>query len=119
MVILERSSFIRILTVDSRVLSCPPVLLTEPDQFQGLHNKMALLCFAVGGRPLDPFRGIAWDTYCPFASLEKFPNQRVTVCGLIIVDRSHHQITGDQMKFITLCDHAGIIEGELFADTYP
>ena len=42
----------------------------------------------------------------------------MTVCGLIIADRSHHQITGDQMKFITIRDHTGIIEVELFADTY-
>ena len=27
----------------------------------------------------------------------------------------HHQITGDQMKFITICDSTGIIECELFA----
>ena len=32
----------------------------------------------------------------------------MTVCGII---------TGDRMKFITICDHTGIIECELFADT--
>ena len=37
---------------------------------------------------------------------------------LIIADRSHHQITGDQMKFITICDYTGIIECEIFAQTY-
>ena len=79
---------------------------------------MELLGFTVSGHPVDQFAGIAWDTYCLIASLDQFPNQRVTVCGLIIADRSHHQITGDRMKFITICDHTGIIECELFADTY-
>ncbi|MEO6786599.1 MAG: hypothetical protein ABI318_10740 [Chthoniobacteraceae bacterium] len=96
----------------------PTVPLTEPDQFQRLRDEMELLGFTVSGHPLDQFAGIAWDTYCPITSLGSFPNQRVTVCGLIIADRSHHQITGDRMKFITICDHTGIIECELFADTY-
>jgi hypothetical protein len=33
-------------------------------------------------------------------------------------DRSHHQITGNQMKFITICDYTGIIECEIFSQTY-
>ena len=41
-----------------------------------------------------------------------------SVCGLIIAGRSHHQITGDQMKFITICDYTGILECEIFAQTY-
>jgi DNA polymerase III alpha subunit len=64
------------------------------------------------------FAGIAWDTYCPIRELARYAGQRVTTCGLIIADRSHHQVTGDQMKFITICDYTGIIECELFADTY-
>ena len=87
-------------------------------RLQRLRDEMELLGFTVSGHPLDQFAGIPGDTYCTIASLDKFPNQRVTVCGLIIVDRSHHQITGGQMKFITICDHTGIIECELFADTY-
>ena len=47
-----------------------------------------------------------------------YPCERVSVCGLIIADRSHHQVTGDQMKFITICDYTGIIECEIFAQTY-
>jgi hypothetical protein len=30
-------------------------------------------------------------------------------------DRSHHQVTGDQMKFITICDYTGIMECEICA----
>lgn len=98
--------------------SAPAVTLTEPEQLQRLRDEMELLGFTVSGHPLDQFPDIAWDTYCPINSLKKFPNQRVTVCGLIIADRSHHQVTGDQMKFITICDHSGIIECEIFAAAY-
>ena len=40
------------------------------------------------------------------------------MCGLIIEDRLHNQITGDTMKLITICDYTGIIECEIFANTY-
>ena len=40
------------------------------------------------------------------------------VCGLIIEQRVHHQVTGEPMKFMTLCDPTGIVETELFASTY-
>ena len=68
--------------------------------------------------PLDQFPDGAWDTYCPIRDLTRYPGERVSVCGLIIADRSHHQVTGDQMKFITICDYTGIIECEIFAQTH-
>lgn len=40
------------------------------------------------------------------------------MCGLIIEQRTHHQITGEPMKFMTLADRTGMVETELFADTY-
>jgi DNA polymerase III alpha subunit len=42
----------------------------------------------------------------------------VTCCGLVIEDRIHQQVTGELMKFLTLADWTGIVETELFADTY-
>ena len=30
----------------------------------------------------------------------------------------HHQITGESMKFVTLADWTGMVETELFAQTY-
>lgn len=96
----------------------PAVPLTEPDHTHRLRDEMELLGFTVSGHPLDQFSGIAWDTYCPIRDLAQYAGQRVTTCGLIIADRSHHQVTGDQMKFITICDYTGIIECELFAATY-
>jgi DNA polymerase III alpha subunit len=96
----------------------PAIPLTEPDHTQRLRDEMELLGFTVSGHPLDQFSGIAWDTYCPIRDLANYAGHRVITCGLIIVDRSHHQVTGDQMKFITICDHTGIIECEIFAATY-
>jgi len=40
------------------------------------------------------------------------------MCGLIIEQRTHHQITGEPMKFLTLCDGTVMVETELFAATY-
>ena len=95
----------------------PAVPLTEPDYAQRLRDEMELFGFTVSGHPLDMFAGVAWDTYCPIRDLARYAGQRVTTCGLIIADRSHHQVTGDQMKFITICDYTGIIECKLFAAT--
>ena len=39
-------------------------------------------------------------------------------CGLVVEQRTHHQITGEPMKFMTLADWTGIVETELFAQTY-
>jgi DNA polymerase III alpha subunit len=36
----------------------------------------------------------------------------------VVESRVHHQITGEPMKFLSLADWTGIIETELFADTY-
>lgn len=87
--------------------------LTEPDLAQRLCDQTELLGFTVSGHPLDQFTGIAWDIYCRISELAHYPGERVSVCGLIIADRSHHQVTGDQMKFITICDYTGIIECEI------
>ena len=39
-------------------------------------------------------------------------------CGLVVEQRTHHQITGEPMKFLTPADWTGIVETELFAQTY-
>ncbi|MGD0651341.1 MAG: hypothetical protein ABSA97_09415 [Verrucomicrobiia bacterium] len=48
----------------------------------------------------------------------KHVGQTVTCCGLIVEDRIHQQVTSELMKFLTLADWTGIVETELFADTY-
>jgi DNA polymerase III alpha subunit len=35
-----------------------------------------------------------------------------------VEQRTHHQITGEPMKFLSLADRTGIVETELFAQTY-
>jgi DNA polymerase III alpha subunit len=44
--------------------------------------------------------------------------EEVVMCGLVIEQRVHHQITGEPMKFLTLADWTGMVETELFAQTY-
>jgi error-prone DNA polymerase len=90
----------------------------EPTALQMLHDEMELFGYTVSGHPLDCHPQVAWQTYCPIAELHRYHGQRVTVCGLIIVSRSHLQQNGQPMKFISICDHTGIVECEIFAAAY-
>jgi DNA polymerase III alpha subunit len=77
-----------------------------------------LFGFTISGHPLDLYPNIAWDTYCPVERLYNLIGKRVVSCGLVIEQRLHHQVTGEVMKFLSLADKTGIVETELFADTY-
>ena len=45
--------------------------------------------------------------------------RRCTLAHINVVEqRIHHQVTGEPMKFLTLCDWTGMVETELFAATY-
>ena len=77
-----------------------------------------LFGFAVSGHPLELFPDVAWDTYCPVNRLGEYVGETVTTCGLVVEQRTHHQITGEPMKFLTLADWTGMVETELFAQTY-
>ncbi len=90
----------------------------EPTPLQKLHDELELFGYTVSGHPLDLHPQVAWNTYCPIADVHRYPNQRVTVCGLIIVSRSHQQQNGQPMKFISICDRSGIVECEIFAAAY-
>jgi DNA-directed DNA polymerase III PolC len=90
----------------------------EPTLQQKLHDEAELFGYTVSGHPLDRFPEVDWRTYCPIAELHRYPNQRVTVCGLIVVTRSHVQQNGQPMKFISICDRTGIVECEIFAAAY-
>ena len=61
---------------------------------------------------------MAWNTYCPVARLGEHVGETVMTCGLVVEQRTHHQITGEPMKFLTLADWTGMVETELFAQTY-
>ena len=96
----------------------PEVPVVEPTRKERLHAETELFGFAVSGHPLELFDHIAWDTYCPVNRLKEFTGQTVSICGLVVEQRVHHQITGEPMKFLSLADWTGIIETELFAQTY-
>lgn len=52
------------------------------------------------------------------ARLGEHIGETVVTCGLVVEQRTHHQITGEPMKFLTLADGTGMMETELFAATY-
>jgi DNA-directed DNA polymerase III PolC len=96
----------------------PGIPLHEPTRLERLQSETELFGFAVSGHPLELFPDVAWDTYCPVNRLGEFVGQTVMACGLVVEQRTHHQITGEPMKFLSLADWTGIVETELFAQTY-
>lgn len=96
----------------------PQFPVTEPTPRERLEAETELFGYAVSAHPLQLFDNIAWDTYCPVNRLREHIGQTVTICGLVVEQRIHHQITGEPMKFLSLADWTGIIETELFAQTY-
>ncbi|MFZ0826031.1 MAG: DNA polymerase IV [Verrucomicrobiia bacterium] len=96
----------------------PGIPLGEPSRRERLEAETELFGYAVSGHPLELFADIAWDTYCPVARLGAHIGETVVTCGLVVEQRTHHQITGEPMKFLTLADWTGMVETELFAQTY-
>jgi DNA polymerase-3 subunit alpha len=96
----------------------PAIPLTEPSRKERLQSETDLFGFTVSGHPLELFDDVAWDTYCPVNRLGEFVGETVTTCGLIVEQRTHHQVTGEPMKFLSIADWTGIVETELFAPTY-
>jgi DNA polymerase III alpha subunit len=96
----------------------PGIPLNEPARRERLEAETELFGFAVSGHPLELFADVAWDSYCPVNRLGEFVGQTVATCGLVVEQRTHHQITGEPMKFLTLADWTGMVETELFAQTY-
>ncbi len=94
------------------------VPLDEPSPKQCLQWEAELLGFPASGHPLELYDEVAWDTYCPVDRLDRYKGEEVVACGLVIEQRVHHQVTGEPMKFLTLCDWSGMVETELFASTY-
>ncbi len=96
----------------------PGTSLQEPTRQQRLEWEADLLGFVVSDHPLALYPEVAWDSYCPVVRLGEFIGQQVIVCGLIIEQRTHQQVNGESMKFLTLADRTGIVETELFAASY-
>lgn len=93
-------------------------LLREPTHRERLEAETALFGHTITGHPLELFPDIAWDTYCPVARLGEHLGETVVTCGLVVEQRTHHQVTGEPMKFLTLADWTGMVETELFAQSY-
>jgi len=96
----------------------PAIPLREPSRRERLEAETGLIGFAVSGHPLELHEDVAWQTYCPVARLGEHIGEEVVTCGLVVEQRTHHQITGEPMKFLSLADWTGIVETELFAQTY-
>lgn len=92
--------------------------LEEPTRLDRLKAETELFGYAVSGHPLELFPDVAWNSYCPVNRLGEFIGETVTTCGLVVEQRTHHQVTGEPMKFLSLADWTGIVETELFAQTY-
>jgi DNA polymerase III alpha subunit len=100
-------------------LGClPEVPLQEPTRRERLESENELLGFPATGHPLELHDDIAWDSYCSVSRLAEHIGEEVVPCGLVVEQRVHHQITGEPMKFLTLADWTGMVETELFAQTY-
>jgi DNA polymerase III alpha subunit len=96
----------------------PDVPMREPTRRERLEAENELFGYAVSGHPLELYPDIAWDTYCPVAEMKQHIGETIVACGLVVEQRTHHQATGEPMKFLTLADWTGIVETELFAQTY-
>lgn len=96
----------------------PEVPLQEPTRRERLEAENELLGFPASAHPLELHENVAWETYCPVSRLGEHIGREVVTCGLIVEQRTHHQITGEPMKFLTLADWTGMVETELFATTY-
>ncbi|WP_395745403.1 hypothetical protein [Prosthecobacter sp.] len=90
----------------------------EPGLQQRLDDEAELLGYTITRHPLDRFPNVDRRTYCPISELHHYKNQRVTICGLIIVSRPHLLHYCQPMKFISVCDRTGIVECEIFAVAY-
>jgi DNA-directed DNA polymerase III PolC len=99
-------------------LSAPDLARTEPTALDQLNVEHDLLGYTVTDHPLARFPGIDWSIYTPLGDLHKHPGKTVTCCGLIVVTRVVYHDSGEQMKFLTLVDHSGMVETEMFARAY-
>ena len=96
----------------------PAERLREPTRLERLQSEWDLLGFTASAHPLALHDDIRWETYCPLVRAGDFVGREITVCGLVVEQRIHHQVTGEPMKFLTIADRTEIASTDLFADTY-
>ena len=90
----------------------------KPTRREQLEAENELFGFTVSGHPLELYDNVDWASCCPVSELGNHIGQTVVTCGLVVEQRTHHQITGEPMKFLTIADWTGLAESELFAHTY-
>jgi DNA-directed DNA polymerase III PolC len=110
---------------DQTWLLPPPTLdalpagqLREPTRRERLQAEWDLLGFTASAHPLELHDDVHWSSYCPLSQAGRYVGQEITVCGLVVEQRIHHQATGEPMKFLTIADKSDIASTDLFAATY-
>ncbi len=96
----------------------PTRQLLEPTAQERLKAEWDLLEFTASAHPLSMHDDIHWASYCPLDQAGRYVGEEITVCGLVVEQRIHHQVTGEPMKFLTIADKTDISSTDLFADTY-
>jgi DNA polymerase III alpha subunit len=96
----------------------PQVSLKELTRREQLEAETELFGYAATAHPLELFADVAWAASRPVKELGRHIGQTVVACGLVVEQRTHHQITGEPMKFLTLADWTCTVETELFSITH-
>jgi len=105
--------------LDLELVTLPPAeRLADTTRQERLDAEWELFGYTVEEHPLARWPDIDWSGYLPSSRLGEWLDKDVTVCGLIVDERLHNQSDDRLMKFVLIADRAGMIECELFADTY-
>ena len=98
---------------------CPRCRWPSRRAASGWNGKRNYFDFAVSGHPLELHDEHRLGHLLPgLAAGPSTSAKQVVTCGLVVEQRTHHQVTGEPMKFLTLADWTGMVETELFAATY-
>ena len=82
-------------------------MLREPTRRERLEAETELFGYAVSQHLLELFEDVAWEIYFPVARLGEHIGETTVTCGLVVEQRTHDQITGEPMKFLTLAEGVG------------
>ncbi|HNT36120.1 MAG TPA: OB-fold nucleic acid binding domain-containing protein, partial [bacterium] len=94
-------------------VSCP---IPDYTLAKKIRDEMDLLGFPLSGHPLDAIDPSGVQSDCQTSrDLEK-AKTAVSLCGIIVAERSHKTQGGSWMKFATLSDRTGMIEVVLFPE---
>jgi len=92
--------------------------MKRTDSLRTAGSRDRIVWLRVSGHPLELYPDIAWESYCQVAWMGEHVGGTVATCGLVVEQRTHHQITGEPMKFLTLADRTRMMKTELFVQTH-